>query len=130
MPNYNRPLKLAELALARGETYWSVLRKGALLYRCGRYDEAKQQLERASDLSSDDSWSLEKLFLAMVHLRLGDPSRAQEYVTEAENRMNQAADRVTWVERAQFALLRTQARELLVANGFQVHSAQRMRFYL
>lgn len=63
--------------------------------------------------SSDDSWSLEKLFLATVHLRLGDSAQAQLCLSEADTRMDHMADRVSGVERAQFALVRTQAREVL-----------------
>jgi eukaryotic-like serine/threonine-protein kinase len=109
----DRPLELANLSLSGGETYWSVLRRGALLYRCGRYEEAMSQLRRAGDLSSGDDWPLDKVFLAMVCSRLGDTAQAQRYLSEAESRMDHVTDGIQWVERAQFAILRAEARALL-----------------
>jgi WD40 repeat protein/Flp pilus assembly protein TadD len=108
-----RPLKLANHALAGQETYWFALRQGALLYRCGQYDEATSQLQRAAELSSDEDWAFHKIFLAMLCVRRGDAAQAQRYLSEAEGRMVQPTDRIKWIERAQFAILSAEARALL-----------------
>lgn len=108
-----RPLKLANHALVGRETYWFVLRQGALLYRCGQYDEATSQLQRAAELSSDEDWSFHKIFLAMLCARRGDAAQAQRYLSEAESRMVQLTDGIKWIERAQFAILSAEARALL-----------------
>jgi WD40 repeat protein len=78
-----RPLRLAEMAVAsnpRNSSWVGTL--GLVLYRCGKYDEAKTRLDEAVKLAGNNGAPEDRFVLAMAHARLKDPLKAQEWLKE------------------------------------------------
>jgi len=101
---------------------------GAILYRAGRFDEARQKLEEADRLdpaavprasSPVYTW----LFLAMTHHRLGHADAAKQWLDKARQETDKVLKehgagtaKLTWNRRLTLNLLRREAEELLGVN--------------
>ena len=80
LPDYARPLALAELAVSRAAPvakHHALNTLGALLYRAGRYREAVGRLEEGLRAAKGQAVAQDWLFLAMAHHRLGEEAEAR-----------------------------------------------------
>jgi tetratricopeptide (TPR) repeat protein len=79
--DYDRVVKLAELAAASDPGSSRLNTLGAVLYRAGRVEEAVHQLMRAAELrgAGEDS-PYDALFLAMAHHQLGHTHDARRWL--------------------------------------------------
>ncbi len=91
VPDLERPVRLAERALASNPKNWDLVEVlGGTLYRAGRYEEALARLEESARLSQDQQGSVWGcLFRAMAHDRLGHTDEARRWLDQA----------VGWIER-------------------------------
>jgi WD40 repeat protein len=99
---------------------------GAILYRAGKYEEARKQLQSA--LALQPRTPMTWLFLALTHARLGEPAEAKKWLDQAGKWMEQsraarpearpkevvAWDRLGWTDRVALTLLKREADELLL----------------
>jgi tetratricopeptide (TPR) repeat protein len=105
---------------------------GSVLYRAGRFEEARQRLEGALRVSyvgfdqrAESGAAYNGLFLAMCHYRLGHAAEARQRLAEAvqgvERALQQPADSsgrvLPWWHRQELQLLRREAEELIGASG-------------
>jgi WD40 repeat protein len=107
-------VRLAERAHAGNPGQYLYLRSlGACLFRAGRYKEALQRLQEASQAQPDSPMT--GLLLALVHQKLGHPAEARRRLRQASRRMDDIlADKnrqVRWTEAAGLRLLRREAEE-------------------
>jgi len=98
---------------------------GAILYRAGRFDEARQKLEEADRLAipADPRLSAPAytwFFLAMTHHRLGHADEAKQWLDKARQETDTALKahetgtaRLPWNRRLTLNLLRREAEVLL-----------------
>jgi WD40 repeat protein/serine/threonine protein kinase/tetratricopeptide (TPR) repeat protein len=84
--DYTRLLALAELAVDKAPPaakHSALNTQGALLYRAGRFREAVQRLEQGLQADKGQSTVHDWLFLAMAHQRLGDKTKARQFLEKA-----------------------------------------------
>jgi tetratricopeptide (TPR) repeat protein len=95
---------------------------GAALYRTGRFEAAIHELQRDLRFNTDGSATLDWLFLAMAHHRLGHAADAQTWLDKATQRLEQddreqskptGRARLLWSIRLEAQVLRREAEELL-----------------
>jgi tetratricopeptide (TPR) repeat protein len=101
---------------------------GAILYRAGRFDEARQKLREADHLASSTTPSLSTpaytwFFLAMTHHRLGHTDEAKDWLNKARDATEKAFNEhdagtvvLPWNRRLTLTLLRREAEGLLGFN--------------
>jgi hypothetical protein len=110
-------VRLAELAVEKGNETKQIdlLTLGAVLYRAGRYEEAKQRLAALVAASNNGSYSSKispafaGFFLAMAQEALGEPEEASHCLARAL--AWQEAGLSNWKLRLTWELLRDEARK-------------------
>ncbi len=81
---YQTAIKFAEQELAINPSFWdSVVRLGMYYLHTGRPDDAKRQLDKLFELTSDQTAFY---FASIASLLLGDRDKAYEYIAEALDR--------------------------------------------
>ena len=92
---------------------------GAALYRVRRYEEAEQRLNEAQ-ADQDGKNGSSSLWLALAHHRLGQTQEAWNWLTQAEQWMEQQSEReslgeepLPWEARAAYDILHREAEAVL-----------------
>jgi tetratricopeptide (TPR) repeat protein len=126
LPEFALAVASAERAAkkdAKSAQYASGL--GAILFRAGRFDEARQKLEEADRLSSSadpirSAPAYNWFFLAMTHHRLGNADEAKQWFDKARDATDKALNeldagtvKLPWNRRLTLNLLRGEAETLL-----------------
>jgi tetratricopeptide (TPR) repeat protein/roadblock/LC7 domain-containing protein len=108
---------------------------GAILYRAGRFDEARQKLEETNRLASSGEQRASTpaytwYFLAMTHHRLGHADEAKKWFDKAREETEKAlkehdtgAATLAWNRRLTLNLLRNEAEALLGMKPAPAESA-------
>ncbi|HEV3263684.1 MAG TPA: hypothetical protein VG013_43010, partial [Gemmataceae bacterium] len=122
LADYGPVLQLAQRALARNsESSRSHDIVGALLYRAGKHEEARRELE-AADNTAD--WAVTSpaycwYYLAMVHFRLGHKQDGEKWYQRAATQTDQElkdwtnkAEPALWVRKASLQVLHREAEAL------------------
>jgi tetratricopeptide (TPR) repeat protein len=113
-------LALIELALKeRPKEYAFLNTHGLVLYRLGRYAEARDRLDEAIKAHPKGAQVGDLLLLAMVHHALKEPEKARRRLTEAErildrsDRPSHAGGKLLWPERLEAEIWLREARALV-----------------
>jgi WD40 repeat protein/tetratricopeptide (TPR) repeat protein len=117
------PLAAAlERAAAKPNSFRYYRQRGAALYRTGQFEAAIRELQRDLRFNTDGTATLDWLFLAMAHHRLGHAAEAQTWLDKATQRLEQddreqskptGRARLRWSIRLEGQLLRREAEGLL-----------------
>ena len=92
---------------------------GAILYRAGSFQEAREHLNIAAESAQTERTSAAYgwYFLAMTHHRLGHADEAREWLAkaneQADRELNDAGSPAPWTRKLTLELLRKEAEELL-----------------
>jgi WD40 repeat protein/tetratricopeptide (TPR) repeat protein len=91
---------------------------GALLYRAGRWAEARKRLEEAEAAKPEPVplAARNHLFLALTCHRLGQVDQAKAHLGQAAKELDAAKD-LTWDEKLELGLLRAEAEQALKAKA-------------
>jgi tetratricopeptide (TPR) repeat protein len=110
---------MGKAAVAESKADWPILRAhAAALFRAGQDREAIQYWEEAAKVYPLRAWDW--LFLTMAYHRLGETTKAQDYLARAKHWIATAGDAATkgskwvaWLEQTEVQALRREAETLL-----------------
>jgi tetratricopeptide (TPR) repeat protein len=119
LQDYSRAIELAKAAVAQSASGGRLNTLGAILYRAGKFDEAIRQLERAIEVHGAGGTTVDALFSAMAHHKLGHADQAKHWL-----RIGTAAEAVevgqpvvvsdmSWIGRLENEILRRESRALI-----------------
>jgi tetratricopeptide (TPR) repeat protein len=121
-----RPVRLAELLVARYNNQECLELLGLNLYRAGRFEEAIRRLEEAAQVSPDRRGSVWNwLFRAMAHHRLRHVDEAKKWLDQAAHWHDEESSKkpenptrplLNWNQRLGFNLLRREAEAMIKEN--------------
>ncbi|HEV3025834.1 MAG TPA: hypothetical protein VGX76_25345, partial [Pirellulales bacterium] len=113
--------RMAQVMVLLRKSPASLTTFGAALYRAGQFAESIENLNSAIEASYGEAATLERLFLAMAHSRLGHSQEARQCLGKAVSELDPrdaagAGDGATWSRRLLFKLVRREAEELVNAK--------------
>src|SRR5262249_34303522 len=124
MVDLDKPMKLAEKAVAGSRSYATLNTLGAIAYRAGRFDEAIKHLQESMKLHGKGGTAWDWLFLGMAHHRRGRREGGPNAGSKAAAWMDQASSgrlpdpaqfhALRWDQRLELQLLRQQATALML----------------
>lgn len=121
--DYSIPVASAEKSInADGESVFNLNALGAILFRSGQYERAREVLARADDLSQraeHTSSTYTSFFLAMTYEGLGDPDRAERWLSKAMEQAQHEGDEqdLSWNRRLTLEILQDEAKQLIQASS-------------
>ena len=125
--DWGQLIATAALPLAEGDASRSAVEKlGAVLYRAGLYEDAREQLQKAAESTQQDLSQTPSEYglylLAMVHAQLGHSGQARQCFDQAEGKPQELTSSEStegsgqtpyWFRRVTLSVLRAEAEALL-----------------
>jgi tetratricopeptide (TPR) repeat protein len=90
--------------------------RGSVLFRMGKYQEAMTELTASVEIQGNGGKTIDWLFLAMTHHRLGAKEEAKKWLDKAVQSIQRTQPKV-WRDRVELQLLRREAETLLNGKG-------------